>query len=219
MCYHAESPKSLYAFATALKDVVVFFIVYAIFLVGWAVAGVKSLTYDPNFKDPVFPLPADPYRNGYDNLEYLTFILYVQGSDSSAPDSKFLALQNYEPNSIYFITFIFANMFLFSLIPGFIIYYKFRQTHSKIILADELRQQQSLLLAFVTLAEQHDNLSMKRTIKFLLFLYKYKIRYVEYITDLCLRLDESNNRSIVNTHLLSKSASLCSSAGCSSKIQ
>jgi len=39
--------------------------------------------------------------------------------------------------------------------------------------------------------------------------YKYKIRYVEIITDICLKLDDNNNQSIVAFILLSKSISLC----------
>lgn len=50
------------------------------------------------------------------------------------------------------------NMFLFSSIPGSLIYLKFRQTRSKIILIDEIRQQHSLIIAFVTLAEDCMNL-------------------------------------------------------------
>lgn len=101
-------------------------------------------------------------------------------------------------------------MFLFSSIPGSLIYLKFRDTRSKIILIDEIRQQHSLILAFVTLAERDANLSIQKLIKFLLYMYRYKIRYVEYITDICLKLDDNNNRSIVNHSSYSKSMSLCS---------
>lgn len=87
-------------------------------------------------------------------------------------------------------------MFLFSSIPGSLIYSKFRQTRSKILLIDEIRQQHSLILAFVTLAEDSSNLSTEQLIKFLNYLYRYKFRYVEYITDICLKLDDNNNKSI-----------------------
>lgn len=63
---------------------------------------------------------------------------------------------------------------------------------------DEIRQKHSLVLAFVTLAENETNLSIEKLMKFLLFLYRYKIRYVEFITDICLRLDDNNNQSIVS---------------------
>lgn len=101
-------------------------------------------------------------------------------------------------------------MFLFSSIPGSLIYMKFRETRSKIILLDEIRQQHSLILAFVTLAEDQKNLTVHKLIKFLLYLYKFKIRYIEYITDICLRLDDNNNKSIVVMSSFSKSTNSCS---------
>lgn len=70
------------------------------------------------------------------------------------------------------------------------------------------------MLAYVTLTEEDEsNLSIDKLIKFLLYLYKYKIRYVEYITDICLKLDSNNNHSIVTLLLLSKSTSSCSLQG------
>ena len=75
--------------------------------------------------------------------------------------------------------FVFANMFLFSSIPGTIIFLVFKEKRSKILLTDEIKQQQSLVLAFVTLTDDEEaNLSIDRLIKFLLYLYKYKIRFV-----------------------------------------
>lgn len=91
------------------------------------------------------------------------------------------------------------NMFLFSSIPGSLIYLRYRDTRSKILLIDEIRQQHSLILAFVTLAENESNLPIDKLIKFLLYLYRYKIRYISYVTDICLKLDDHNNHYIVTT--------------------
>ena len=137
----------------------------------------------------------------------------MTASFDSYPDNQILAIQNYEPNYIYYIVFVFANMFLFSSIPGTIIFLVFKDRRSKILLADEIKQQHSLILAYITLTEDESNLSIDKLIKFLLYLYKYKIRYVEYITDICLKLDSNNNRSIVILHLFSKSTSSCSLPG------
>lgn len=82
----------------------------------------------------------------------MIFIVYVTATYDSYPDNQTLAIQNFEPNYIYFIIFIFMNMFLFSSIPGSLIYIKFRDRRSQILVADEIRQQHSLILAFVTLA-------------------------------------------------------------------
>ena len=142
----------------------------------------------------------------------MIFIVYVTATYDSYPDNQTLSIQNFEPNYIYFIIFIFMNMFLFSSIPGSLIYIKFRARRSQILVADEIRQQHSLILAFVTLAEDQSNLHIDNLIKFLLYLYRYKIRYIEHITDICLKLDNNNNRSIVMISLFSKSTNSCSSA-------
>jgi len=60
----------------------------------------------------------------------------VVATYDSYPDNQLIAVQNYEPNYLFFIVFIFLNMFLFSSIPGSLIYNKFRETHSKLILMD-----------------------------------------------------------------------------------
>ena len=81
------------------------------------------------------------------------------------------------------------NMFLFSSIPGSLIYNKFRATYGKLILFDELKQQKSLIIAFVTLAGSDKDLTFNAFINFLNYLYRYKIRYVEFITDICMKTD------------------------------
>ncbi len=154
---------------------------------------------------------VDPYKNNYNDLGKMIFIVYITASYDVFPDNQLLAMQHSQPNYLFFVIFAFANMFLFSSIPGELIYIKFVDTRSKILLAEDIQQQQSLILAFVTLAENESNLSISKLIKFLLFLYRYKIRYIEYITDICLKLDNNNNRSIVILPLLSKSTSSCSS--------
>ena len=88
------------------------------------------------------------------------------------PDLQILAVQNYEPNYIFYIIFVFFNMFLFASIPGAVIYNKVRETRSKYIIFDEIKQQHSLILAFVTLAQDDLNLSMDELVKFLFFFYR-----------------------------------------------
>jgi len=69
-------------------------------------------------------------------------------------------------------------MFLFAAIPGAVIYNKFRVTRSRYIIFDEIKQQHSLILAFVTLAQEELNLSMNVLVKFLFHFYRKKIRYI-----------------------------------------
>lgn len=56
----------------------------------------------------------------------MIFQTYALATYDNYPDNQILAVQNYEPNTIYFIVFIFLNMFLFASIPGTIFYNKFR---------------------------------------------------------------------------------------------
>lgn len=56
----------------------------------------------------------------------MIFMSYVTATYDSYPDNQLLAIQNYEPNYIYYIVFIFLNMFVFSSIPGSVIYLRYR---------------------------------------------------------------------------------------------
>lgn len=128
--------KSVYALASAYKDILVYLIFFVIVVVAFALIGSNTLTIDPNYIDPNYPQPFDPYKTNYQNLGHMIFMVYVTATFDSYPDNQTLAIQNHEPNIIFFITFIFLNMFLFSSIPGSLIYLKFRDTRSKIILID-----------------------------------------------------------------------------------
>lgn len=160
LLFDAEYRKSLYSLASAYKDVIVFLIFFVFVVCAWALVGSRALAFDSSYRDPDYPLAMDPYKNNYSDLGKMIFIVWVTSSYDSYPDNQLLAIQNYQPNYIYFIVFIFLNMFVFSLIPGGLIYIKFRQTRSKIILVDQIRQKTSLILAFVTLAEDEANLTI-----------------------------------------------------------
>lgn len=156
------------------------------------------------------PYPADPYLNNYNDLGRMIYHMYGVATYDFYPDMQLLSVQNYEPNYIFYIIFVFFNMFLFASIPGAVIYNKVRETRSKYIIYDEIRQQHSLILAFVTLTQEELNLSMDMLVRFLFYFYRGKVRYVEYITEICLILDDNNNQTIVLVCLYSKSTSLCS---------
>lgn len=186
---------------SAYKDILVYIIFFSTVIVGYALIGTKSLTFDSDYHEtnPAYATQySDFYKMNYSNLGSMIFMVYVTATFDSYPDNQVLVIQNYELNVIYYYVFIFANMFIFSSIPGSLIYNKFRQTRSKILLIDEIRQQHSLILAYVSLAEEADTLSIDKLIKFLLYIYRYKIRFIEHITEICLKLDDNNNRSIVN---------------------
>lgn len=128
--------KSLLSLASAYKDVLVYLLFFTTVIVGYALLGNRALTYDPNYKDPSFPQNVDPYKTNYGDLSRMIFMVYVTATYDSYPDNQILVIQSYQPNYIYYIVFIFTNMFLFSSIPGSLIYLKFRDTRSKIILID-----------------------------------------------------------------------------------
>ena len=64
--------------------------------------------------------------SNYNNLSMMIFQTYVLSTYDNYPDNQMLAFQNHEPNYVYFIVFIFLNMFLFVEIPATIFYNKFR---------------------------------------------------------------------------------------------
>lgn len=183
--------KSFQSFASAWKDILTFIFFYVVIILSFAIVGSKLLN--------VVPDGSDDYRMNYTSVDKNIFITYVLATYDSYPDNQMDAIQQFMPNYFYFILFVFLNMFLFSSIPGSLIYTQFKETRSKIILLDEMKQQHSLILAFVTLTVDNPNLELDVLIRFLLHVYKYKIRYVEYITDICLSLDDNNSRSIVHS--------------------
>lgn len=87
--------KSLIAFKSAYKDVLVYFIFYAIIIVGYALIGSRGLTFDPSYQDPNYPIPFDPYKTNYRDLSKMIFMTYVSGTYDSYPDNQLLAIQNY----------------------------------------------------------------------------------------------------------------------------
>lgn len=165
----------------------------------------RSLTYNNNNG-----VPPDDYRENYGSLNRMIFITYALSTNDNYPDNQFYAGRMAMSNWAFFDAFIFLNMLIFAAIPGSLVYESYRETMSKMILIDDIKQENSLILAFVSLSNNNRNLPIETLIQFMLFTYKYKIRYIEYITDICLKLDENNNRSIVKTFItFSKCWSSC----------
>lgn len=123
------------ALASTYIDVISFIVFYWIIIVAFAIIANKTMKFDPSFKDPQFPQNVDPYKSNYLDLSRMIFLTYITATYDAFPDNQILAMQNYEPNYIIFIVFAFSNMFLFSSIPGELIYIKFIDTRSKILLA------------------------------------------------------------------------------------
>ena len=78
----------------------------------------------------------DPYKNKFNDLDKMVFIMYVTGTYDAYPDNQVPAIQSSTYYYAFFILFIFLNMFIFSSIPGSLIFDKFRETRGKLQLLD-----------------------------------------------------------------------------------
>ena len=87
--------KSLLSLASAYKDILVYFVFFSTIIVGYAVLGNRALTFDPSYKDPVFPQNVDPYKTNYLDLSRMIFMIYVTATYDSYPDNQILVIQNY----------------------------------------------------------------------------------------------------------------------------
>jgi len=86
---------------------------------------------------------------------------------------------------------------MFSSIPGSLIFETYRETRSKLILLDEIKMQNSLIVAFVSLGEEDYQISLSRMVSFLHYLYGYRVRFVDVVTDICLKMNPNDHTSIV----------------------
>ena len=202
--YDSSLRHTFFAISSAYMDILVFIAFFGIVVFGFALIGNRSLTIDPYFRDAQNPMTIDPYQNDYESLSRMIFSMYILSSFDNYPDNEWFSIQNYKPNFIFFVVFIFLNYFLFTIIPGSLVYNKFRETWSKLILINELKQQHSLIIAFVTLAQDKTNLDIDTFVKFLYFLYRRKERYVEFIAHICVKIDENNDDFVVIVGVLSK---------------
>ena len=81
-------------------------------------------------------MAVDRFQSNYNNLGHMIFIIYVTGSYDSYPDNQLKAFEISELLEVFFIGFIFLNMFLFSSIPGSLLFDSYIDTRSKYILID-----------------------------------------------------------------------------------
>ena len=91
------------------------------------------------------------YKENYGDFIKSIYITYVNSSYDSYPDNQMAVIRWSEWCYALVIAFVLLNMFFFVTIPGTIFFNSFRDTRSKIMLIDEIRQQHSLILGFVSL--------------------------------------------------------------------
>lgn len=123
-----------------------YMVFYSLMIVSFAILG-SSIIKIP--EGTVF----DENTENYNSLSKMVFIMYICSTHDSYPDNQLLAVQQSQYYYGFFIAFIFLNMFLYSSIPGSLLFNTFIETRSKIILIDEIKMQHNMILAFVSLGE------------------------------------------------------------------
>lgn len=124
----------------------------------------------------------DSFTNNYSTLGNMVFVIYVTGSYDAFPDNQFLSFSISQWFEAFFLLFVFLNMFLFSSIPGSLLFDSYIQTRSKYILLDEIKMQHSLILAFVSMGDNNYEINIQTIVDFLHFLYSNQVQYVDAIT-------------------------------------
>ncbi len=142
--YDALTRKSIQALFSAYKDFIVFVTVYAIIILSFALMQNQFYGFLPDAK-------INDYKENYSDFIKSIYITYVNSSYDSYPDNQIAVIRWSEWCYALVIAFVLLNMFFFVTIPGTIFFNSFRDTRSKIMLVDEIRQQHSLILAFVSL--------------------------------------------------------------------
>lgn len=97
MLHDSEMRKTFFSFVSAYTDIIVYLIFFTIVVCSWALIGSRALTFDQDYKDPnpEFVENVDPYKNDYENLSHMIFVVYVTATYDSYPDNQILAVQNY----------------------------------------------------------------------------------------------------------------------------
>ena len=156
---------------------------------------------------------TDTFTNNYSSLGHMIFIVYVTGSYDAFPDNQLLAFEISQWFQIFFLLFVFLNMFLFSSIPGSLLFDSYIETRSKYILLDEIKMQHSLILAFISLGDHNYEINIQTIIHFLHHLYRYQTSAVDAVTELCLKINDDGNCSVVPLSPFSTYSSSSASAG------
>ena len=150
--YDTTTRKSFEALVGCYKDIAVYIAFYSLIIVIFAVIA-----------NQVIEIPEgteyDKFRDNYSSLGKCIFVFYVLSSYDSYPDNQMVAIKQSMWIYAFFIFFIILNVFFFVTIPTTILFNSFRETRSKTILIDEIKQQHSLIMSFVSLGEENLNIS------------------------------------------------------------
>jgi hypothetical protein len=184
--YDSNIRKALQALVSCYKDFLVYLLFFSIVIVAFGIIANQIIQLPPDAK-------IDPYADNYPQLDKSIFLMYVLSTYDNFPDDEENAIDAAPWISVFFTLFIILNIFFFNPIPNTILYNSFRDTRSKIILVDEIKQQHSLVMCFVCIGEDNLNISQKKAIRFMLYVYRNKIRYINHVNEICRKLDDNNN--------------------------
>jgi len=107
------------ALGSAYKYIFLCFIFYGAVILVFALVCSHVIKMD----DP--SITTHPFKSNYNSLDKMIFITYVMGTYDAYPDNQIAAVQSSTFYYGIFILFIFLNMFIFTSIPGSIIFDKF----------------------------------------------------------------------------------------------
>jgi hypothetical protein len=98
---------------------------------------------------------------------------------------------------VVFVGFVFFNILIFSTVPSSYLFKSFREFHSKTIIIDEIKQENSLIMAFVNLSESSElRVRQEKFLHFLHSLYRNRMRCIDYILEICIKINRRRERFI-----------------------
>lgn len=127
--YVSEVRRSFEALISAYEQFLVFIVFECVVVFMFALVG-NILIQVPE------GTVTDTFTDNYSSLGHMIFIMYVTGSYDAFPDNQLLAFSISQYFEVFFLLYIFLNMFLFSSIPGSLLFDCFIETRSKYILVD-----------------------------------------------------------------------------------
>jgi hypothetical protein len=138
--------KALIALFSCYKDFLVYLCFFTVVVVAFGIVANQIIQLPPDAE-------IDYFASNYPQLDKSIFLIYVLSTYDNWPDDEENAIDAMPWITGFFTLFIVLNIFFFNPIPNSILYNSFRDTRSKIILVDEIKQQHSLVMCFVCLGQ------------------------------------------------------------------
>ena len=126
------------------KDILVLLLFYASVVLVFAILA-NQIIYIPR------NVSYDEFSQNYKELDKTIFIMYILTTYDEYPDNQFVAIRSSLWVYGFFVAFIFLNIIFFATIPSSLVFKSFIKVRSKIVLVDEIKQQHSLIMSFVSL--------------------------------------------------------------------